>query len=887
MLSDLLRPRSGATCLLSVACLLAPVGGAAWAQETEDGQEPQIVTVVAGERYDAGGLHKLFFGNAYRDMWTTPIRAELLDLEREAGGLTPLFRVGRLQTPGLAFRGADGRAYTFRGVDKDPTRILPEILQDTPIADIAQDQVSSSMPASGVAAIPIAQAAGVLQLQPRLVVMPDDPRLGEFREDFAGLLGTFFEFPSAGEDGAPGTFGAVEFVNGEDIYDLLNAGPDTLVDDEAFLRARIVDLLLGDWDRHKNQWRWARIPGEQDWQPTAEDRDQAFSRYEGIAMGMARDKEPKFDSWRAKYQGLEGLAWNARTVDRRLLSGLDWATWERHARDIQGRLTDAVLEESLRRMPPEYYALQGERMLGVLKARRDDLLEEARRFYRFLSRRTNVFLTNSSELVAIQRHGDGSVTIRASRAGTDAGCQTVAQGGAFFERTFQPDETKQVRLYTGAGNDRVIVTGSANGRIDTFVIGGDGNHLLCANGAEIAFDFSTHGDPGKGRKISAGLRIPPADTIEANGTPEAEQGAAVNAKRDWGSTNYRLPWIGLGPDIGLFVGLGVVFENFDFRKRPYSTQQQVRVGFSFGALRPRIDYYADRRSENSNRHYIVRALVSGIETFNYFGPGNDSVNTDDRDFHRVKESTGGVEVRVAWDLGDFRVSTGPRGTYTIHDLDDPRLIAIERPYGTDDIGQVGWTAGINWNTREYPPGVRDAKASDDVLRWGPAPIGTGYTVDIDGVYYADTWNLRDDYTVLRGTATAAYWLSRSGPGVAIRVGGQHNIGEYPYYDAAYIGAKQVRGLPANRFAGDSSLYGNTMALFKLGRVSLVIPGYWGVFARGDVGRVWVEGEDSNTWHWGYGGGLFFAPWNLSQAVRILVANSDDGVAGYFLLGFGF
>ena len=82
--------------------------------------------MVAGANYSAGALKKLVFGNAYRDIWTLSIQVELLDLAREAGGIEPLRRVGGLQTAGLALRGADGRSYTFRGVAKDPTLILPE-----------------------------------------------------------------------------------------------------------------------------------------------------------------------------------------------------------------------------------------------------------------------------------------------------------------------------------------------------------------------------------------------------------------------------------------------------------------------------------------------------------------------------------------------------------------------------------------------------------------------------------------------------------------------------------------------------------------------------------------------------------------------------------------
>lgn len=42
-----------------------------------------------------------------------------------------------------------------------------------------------------------------------------------------------------------------------------------------------------------------------------------------------------------------------------------------------------------------------------------------------------------------------------------------------------------------------------------------------------------------------------------------------------------------------------------------------------------------------------------------------------------------------------------------------------------------------------------------------------------------------------------------------------------------------------------------------------------------------------TWHTDYGGGLWWAPWNLTNAIRIYGAKSDEQTTLYVLLGFGF
>src|SRR5262249_4330401 len=84
-----------------------------------------VRTIAAGPHYRANGVHRLLLGGDYRDLWTTPIEAPLLDLHTYAGGLKPAFRVGGQETLGLAMKGADGHDYTFRGIDKDPSDLLP------------------------------------------------------------------------------------------------------------------------------------------------------------------------------------------------------------------------------------------------------------------------------------------------------------------------------------------------------------------------------------------------------------------------------------------------------------------------------------------------------------------------------------------------------------------------------------------------------------------------------------------------------------------------------------------------------------------------------------------------------------------------------------------
>ena len=159
---------------------------------------PATRRVVGGEEYGASGWHQLWFGKGYRDIWTMPVDLPVLDLQKEAGGLSPVRQVGSLETPGLALAGKDGRAYTFRSLIKEPERILPPGWRNTIPAALFRDQMAAGHPGAAPIFSNVARSVGLIYERSRLAVMPDDPALGEFRAAFAGRVGTFDTYPLVG-----------------------------------------------------------------------------------------------------------------------------------------------------------------------------------------------------------------------------------------------------------------------------------------------------------------------------------------------------------------------------------------------------------------------------------------------------------------------------------------------------------------------------------------------------------------------------------------------------------------------------------------------------------------------------------------------------------------
>ncbi len=847
---------------------LALAGSVVAAQSPVDSLKPgAAITVAPGVRYRAGWFHRALFGSHYRDLWATPIRIPVLDLQTFAGGLHPTRRGGGKQTKTLRLESADGRKWAFRSIDKDPSPLLPPELRETIADRILQDQISASHPAGGLVVSPLLQAVGVKVAPVQLFVMPHDPALGEFR-DFGGIAGTLEERPSAADDDGPGFDRARKVADTEELFAKLDKDPGESIDTVAFLKARLMDVFLGDWDRHGGQWRWLKIEKgkEAPWEPVPYDRDQVFVRYDGLLLAVARTTSPQLVNFGNRYSSTLGITWNARFLDRRLLVGVRRQVWDSLARDLQARLTDRVIEEAVQHLPPEYVPLDGKRLSTALKHRRDELPKEAAKLYRFFARDVDVHVTEKDEVAVARRNGDGTMDLTIRRKRSEKGDTAL-----FFHRRFIGGETAEVRLYLGGGDDSVHVQGEGGGPL-LRVIGSatlepkEPNIVVddAAGGATKVYDTNP-------KTLVAGRHRPSIDRRPYS--PPDSMGHVRSAPRDWGHLWRINPWMSYSPDIGLFIGGGPALYDFNFRQNPYAAKYVLRGGYATGADRFRADFGADFRFQNSGMRFLINARASGIEVLRFFGFGNETAVSTPDDFFKVFQQQYSFSMGPGWRVGRaVDVWLAPVVRYSTTDLDRPTFIGQVRPYGSDNFGMVGGQAGIEIDTRK----PRAAATS-------------GFLVAAGGSVYPRLWDVTSTFGEVHGEAST-YLSARMPlqPTLALRAGGQKVWGDFPFFEAASIGGPTtVRGLRINRYIGDASAWGNAELRLRLSRYDIILPGEWGLFGLADAGRVWLGGESSSKWHHAFGGGLWFAPLTRANTVTAALARSEGRTGVYVRAGFMF
>ena len=833
------------------------------AQATPPTRSPTRQTVVAGDHYRAGWLHRLFLGAHYRDLWTTPLEVDVLDLSRFAGGLTPTGCGGGRQTKVLRLLGTDGRQYAFRSVDKDPALALPPELRATFAQKLVQDQISSAHPGAPLVVGPLLDAAGILNVEPQIALLPDDPRLSGFDCVRPGFkLGMIEERPTEPPDNDVGFAGAVELAHTKKLFEHLEHSSRHRVDSRAYLAARLMDVFIGDWDRHQDQWRWARFDSGDVhwWRPIPRDRDQAFARLDGLLLWLTAYYWPEVLGFGDDYPSIWRLTLTGEVLDRRLLVDLEKPVWDSVARTLQGRLTDSVIEAAVRRLPPEYFRKSGPALTRALERRRNHLLQINDRYYALVAGVVEVHATDERDVADVERLGGGRVSVRLSADGAAA---------PYYRRTFDGRETEEIRIYLHGGDDRLIVRGDpgSGGGPLLRVIGGGGDDELIDSSRAGRTKF--YDDRGNNRLVKG-----PGTSVDRRHYEEpARDTSTLGRPRDWGSRWMPLTWISYSPDFGLFVGAGADGTGYEFRRLPYNSHVRVRAGYATGAQTYRADFTGEFRGIVPPVIMRLHLRASGIDVLRFYDFGNETPDTGSIDFHKVKQQQYLVAPALEFSLSRAAsFSLGPVFKFSHTNLEGGTLINARRPYGVEDLGQVGAAADFDVDTRDHPRAAR-----------------RGITFRFGGTYYPKALDVTSPFG--EGHAEASSYLTARvplRPTLALRVAGRRVWGTYPFYEAAFVGGDStVRGFVEHRFSGDAALYGNVELRLSIARFYLLVPAQLGVFGLGDAGRVYLSGETSDRWHAAAGGGVWLSFLSPANTVSVAAAHSVEGTRWYVKAGLAF
>jgi hypothetical protein len=168
------------------------------------------------------------------------------------------------------------------------------------------------------------------------------------------------------------------------------------------------------------------------------------------------------------------------------------------------------------------------------------------------------------------------------------------------------------------------------------------------------------------------------------------------------------------------------------------------------------------------------------------------------------------------------------------------------------------------------------------------------TFDLEGGYTVGLDNESTDFPYIRCSLGLIQKADGRGTLVLAQRFGYHKIftDNFPYFLTPTLGAfgpdANLRGFRRERFSGSSAFYlNNDVRLRLIDSDSGSLPISLGILAGFDLGRVWIEGEDSDKWHHGYGGGVWISPLKLLTINVSIFTGDGENTWGSFGAGFFF
>ncbi len=825
----------------------------------------QDTITAANSDFVAGGFKKLMLGKQYRDMWATPVDVEVVDLERKYGGLTPIKKGGGMSSNSLRMRHESGKQYILRSIKKDYRKLVPEGFENLKILDIMKDQNSASHPYAALVIPGLSEAAGVYYTHPKLVYLKHQKGLGNYNSQFPEELYLLEERPAGDWSDNPKFGKSKDIIGYTDLLKNLRTKKHHSIDQQWVLKSRIFDLWIHDWDRHDDQWRWAKFPdGETTmYRPIPRDRDQAFYKFVGLVPSFVSTfLLKKFKSMKHNVKDVKNLAFNAQHFDRYFLNDLEWYEWKSIIDKLKENLTDEVIENAMLEIPQAVRHTDNSDIISKLKSRRSYLEKIGKKLYDFLSEEVEIVGSDNNDLFIIDHLENGNTRLRSFIM------RNKKSDIPKYDRIFYPSETKEIRIYGLRGKDEFEVNGSSNPKIKVRIIGGEGqDNVINKTNANKLFVY----DENDGIKISGKAKDLTSDNYLVN---EYNRGGFKY------NTGIPLLKFGNTQDDGWWIGGGYSWTNFGWRKSPYKSKNLISFSVAPGSQNAwQFNFESDNIDVIGKLDLLLEAKSNFPRYENFFGLGNNSINTRREisyNWVRLQSIEAGIMGKVSlsdasyflfgpmFQSEDINLTEGRISTDPILGFDEDAL--IRRNY-----------VGINISHHlEY---VDDSTFPSN---------GFKFNISFN---HLEEFTKDENVTELDlGASGYVRIVARPKIVFAQGIGYKKRWGDLQFHQYADLGnTTNLRGFRNNRFRGESVFYHNMdLRVHLLDWDNNWMPMEVGLLGGYDYGRAWLAGEDSQKWHQSTTIGIWMNVLDLAIIQpHYTFVGEDEGNVFSLLMGFNF
>ncbi|MEP6675421.1 MAG: BamA/TamA family outer membrane protein [Ferruginibacter sp.] len=819
----------------------------------------KLVLAPASLHYkEVHGIKKLINGTNYRKEWNTPVAYKVFDINTEKGGFKITGIGGGKQTKTLKLIDKKGREWALRTIDKDPQEAIPENLRGTFAQDIVQDLISAAHPYAPLTVPILANATGVNGASPEFFYVPDDRSFGSYRTLFAKKI-CMLELREANPDN--------DSKSSFKVFNKMRDDNQKTVDQEAVLSARLLDMLIGDYDRHFDQWKWMEADTGKGkiYVPIPKDRDQVFFNSNGFLVNVLSSRYiPVLKGFRKEFKNIN--RWNtvAKDFDRLFLNNINESKWTAISKRFVENLPDSVIQKAVLQLPPEIYAIRGKLITANLISRRNALEKETLKYYHFISKKVQVLGSNKNEYFHLYPVHDSVRLDVFSYTAKDTNF-------LLYSRVFDPKVTRELLLFGFGGDDVFKIDENIKNRIKIRIIGGRGLDSFIVKSPVKTFVYDNIKE--KNVLIKGGRT---KDRIDAN--VSANNYDIRGFKYD--QVNYPKIALGYNVDDKLFVGTGFSIRKFGFRKEPYASDQKFSALAALSKKAYQFSYSGEFVNFYRNNTLVINSKLTEPALNNFFGFGNNTVidKTKDIAFYRVRYDEAHLDLLIKKKPFDkLSISIGPTVYHYWNKFDDNKSYILSNP------ALVSLDSASVYKQKTYVGGIIDLEFNNLNSELFPTR-GVSLTTRFTSMFPVQG----SSYSLNKLEGNMTIYASLKDPTrvvTILKIGGGHIFNDkFEYFQAMTIGAdNNLRGFRKTRFSGQSSAYSSLEFRIKvLNGKSYILPGQVGLIAFGDAGKVWYNGANSNKIHTAYGGGLYFVPFNMVIVSAAMAFSTEERLFNFSL-----
>lgn len=814
-------------------------------------KETQIYT---NELTTKSSGYKFFFGEHFRNYYSSPIQASVLDLTNYKGGLSPVKSGGGHQSRSLRLTNPDGKEYVMRAVKKSATRFLQAVafkeqyvekdFENTYTEEFLLDFYTTTHPFYPFAIGELADPLGLYHSNPQLFYIPKQNVLQEFNEEYGDELYMVEERPMK-KFIDEAIFGKPNDIIGTDeLLANLRSDEKYQVDEKMYIRARLFDMLLGDWDRHSDQWRWAEFEenGAIVYRPIARDRDQVFPKYDGFLLSLVM-RIPALKHMQSFGEDIRNVKWfnmEPYPMDLAFTKNSTKEDWIAEANYIAENLTDEIIDNSFQNLPEEVKDKNLEEIKKLLKIRKTKLKDYAEEYYKVLRKTILLTGTDKDDKFIITRLPKGETKVQIYRLKKD-------REELYFEKNYFKNETKEIWIYGLSDQDKFEVTGIPQNPILVRLIGGnDEDAYAVESGKKVRiYDFyNKKDDLSEAKKARRYL----SNDYELN-------------NYDYRKPIYNkftgLPSAGYNPDDGVKLGMNFTYTVNGFDRDPFTRRYNLLANYYFATGGYELTYTGTFAKFIGKWNLeLIAGFTSPTFSTNFFGYGNETETFEDElgmDYNRVRMQSLKISPSI-YKVGrnNTRLSFKTSFEDILVSRTEGRITEFSPEINPEVFDhQYFGEAGAKFTFKNY-----------DNLS---LPT-TGMLFELEGYWKTNLEDTKKSFPYLRGAVGFTHKITSSELlTFATLFRGKTIFNDhYEFHQAATVGGDMdLRGYRQGRFTGRHSYSQSTDLRLFIGKTkNTFIPMKYGIHLGYDYGRVWMDEENSTKWHQSFGGGIWLNGVNM-------------------------